>query len=142
MTYQAELSAIEARLLNNYTSTPVAIDDSGPIIDPATRQIVEQPDDAAWVRLSVRGAREEQASIGGAGSNRFRNYGVIIVQVFTPMREGPQAGRSIADVVGAIYRRQQFSGITCRGASVRDLGKVAGWIQHNVEIPYFRDDNF
>lgn len=142
MTYQAELQAIEGQLLNNYTATPVAIDDAGPIIDPATRNIVEQPDDAAWVRLSVRGAREEQASIGGAGNNRFRNYGVIIVQVFTPMREGPQAGRAIADIVGAIYRRQQFAGITCRGASVRDLGKVAGWIQHNVEIPYWRDDNF
>jgi hypothetical protein len=142
MSYQAELQAIEGRLLDNYTATPVAIDESGPIIDPATRNIVEQPDDAAWVRISVRGAREEQASIGGAGSNRFRNYGLIIVQVFTPMREGPQAGRSIADTVGAIYRRQQFSGITCRGASVRDLGKVAGWIQHNVEIAYWRDNNF
>ncbi len=142
MSYLDELRAIEGQFLDNYASTPVAIDEAGPVIDPATRNIVAQPDDASWVRISVRGAREEQASIGGAGSNRFRNRGVIFVQIFTPTREGPQSGRALADTVSAVFRRQQFGGIQCQAATVRDLGKVNGWIQHNVEIPYWRDSNF
>lgn len=140
MTYKAELSAIETRFLDNWSTTPVAMDDSGPVIDPTTRNIVEQPDDSAWVRLTVRGAQEQQASLGGAATTQFRNQGVITIQIFTPMRDGHAAGLELADTAGAVFRTEQFSGITCRAATVLSLGKVGGWIQHNVDIPFFRDD--
>lgn len=141
MTYAAELAAIEAQFLDNWSATPVAMDDSGPVIDPTTRQIVAQPDDAAWVRLLVRGAREEQASLGGVATVQFRNTGVITVSVFTPLREGHAAGRTLADTAGAVFRIQTFAGITCRAASVRELGRIDGaWIQTNVDVEFFRDD--
>jgi hypothetical protein len=140
VTYQAELAAIEQRFLNNYTGTPVAMDESGPVIDPATRNIVDQPDNAAWVRLLVRGAREDQASLGGAATTQFRNLGVITMQIFTPTRDGHAAGRTIADQVGAIFRQQQFSGITCRAASVVEVGKIdGGWNLTNVDVAFYRD---
>jgi hypothetical protein len=141
MTYAAELASIETRFLDNYTGTPVAMDDSGPVIDPDTRLIVDQPDDAAWVRLSVRGAREEQASLGGVATKQFRNFGLIMIQIFVPTRDGHAAGRALADTIGAIFRTQQFGGITCRASSVSEQGKIAGgWIQTNVDVAYFRDD--
>ncbi len=140
MTYAAELSAIEARFLDNWSTTPVAMDDSGPVVDPTTRNIVEQPDDSAWVRLSVRGAGEQQASLGGLTTVQFRNVGVITVSIFTPIREGHAAGRTLADTAGAIFRTEQFSGITCRAASVTELGRIeGGWNQTNVDVAYYRD---
>lgn len=140
MTYLAELAAIETRFLANYTATPVAMGVAGPVIDPATKAIVDQPDTSAWVRFLVRGARENQASLGGASANVFRNLGVIMVQVFTPTRDGHAAGRALADSIGAIFRAQQFSGITCRAASVSESASIeGGWIQTNVDIPFYRD---
>ena len=140
MSYQAELAAIETRFLDNWTATPVAMGSDGPVINPATKAIVDQPDDAPWVRFLVRGAREEQASLGGAGTTQFRNYGLIMMQIFTPFRNGHAAGRALADTAAAIFRTQQFGGITCRAASVIELGKIhGGWNQTNVDVPYFRD---
>lgn len=140
MTYQAELAAIETRFLDNWSATPVAMGSDGPVIDPTSKAIVAQPDDSSWCRLVVRGAREQQASLGGAGTKQFRNFGLVMIQIYTPMRSGHAAGRVLADTAAAIFRAQAFSGITCRAASVIELGKIdGGWNQTNVDIPYFRD---
>ena len=139
MSYAQELADIEGRFLANWTTTPVAVDE-GVIIDPVSKAIVAQPDAAAWVRITVRGAQEQQASLGGAATTQYRNSGVIMISIFTPTRSGHAAGRALADTAGAIFRGQQFGGITCRAASINELGKIdGGWFQTNVDLAFFRD---
>ena len=138
MSYQAELLAIESRFLEAWTATPVALDEGGPMIDPNSFAIVPQPSASSWVRLSVRSADERQASLGA--EPLYRNQGLILVSIFTPPAGGHAAGRGLADAAGAIFRGAYFEGITCRGASVRDLGETeGGWIMTGVDVAYFRD---
>jgi hypothetical protein len=132
MTYKSEQAAIEARFQANYTETPVKYDNVDYKPTPGI----------SWVELEVHTGDQMPISTGGPGDVLYRNTGIISIQVRTALNIGTQTGKNIADICAAVFRGQNFSSITCYGASITRLGMDDEWFLHNVSIPYFRDEAF
>lgn len=123
----AAAAAVIARWASAWTQTPTA---HGNVpFDPAAG--------TPWVRLSVIDGAGQQASVGAPQAVLERHAGVIVVQVFTPSGEGEGRARWLADQAAAVFRRQSFSGVSCRTPSFARLGESGGWFQVNVSIPYW-----
>lgn len=137
MSALQQLTDIEQRFLDLFTGYPVQFGEGPDCVDPATGQLVKQPDSSPWVRLTVRGDLEEQAALGG-GSTLWRNRALITAQVFAPEGERHTA-LTLGDTIAGIYRGASFGDVNCQGASVRQIGLLHGWQQVNVDIPFYRD---
>ena len=68
------LTATVAAVVSILIAVPVAY---------ANRQFTP-PDNAEWVRLAIIVGDSTLAGLGGAGSNRYRNAGVVTAQIFVP----------------------------------------------------------
>lgn len=130
MTYASEHAAIEARLSANWTTTPIKFDNVD--YKPTTQ--------AAWIELQIATGEQSAVSLGGIGATLYRNVGIISITVNVPLNSGGRTAKGYADSIAAIFRGQQFSSITCRGATITQIGEVDGWFKYNVSIPYFRDE--
>ena len=131
--YASELQAIESRFATEWNDrTPVAYHNV-PFVPP------ENPP-APWVRLTVLSGQSSQASMGDTAL--FRHSGVIDVTVFVPAGTASKGARELVDAVAEIFRRKQFSGITCRAPGFGDVGVRDGWYQINVSFPFHRDAIF
>jgi len=105
----------------------------------------ETPDgDIAWLRISVRHNESVQAAMGGSTSRRFRRYGLVIVEIRTPMadNDGLTQNDNIANVM-----RDTFEGATAadgaiwfRNARVREIGVDGAWFQTNVLADFMYDE--
>ena len=94
----------------------------------------------AWARITVLGGEQNQVSINGA-SPRWRQVGVITVQVFTPTEEGSEMGLAVADDIATIFRGVTVSGVVLQAGSVIPLGRTneEPYYQVNVEVPFRYD---
>jgi hypothetical protein len=80
------------------------------------------------------------ASLRSMGSQRLIRYpGIASVDIFVPLELGMKAIDQYADTIDGIFRAQSFSGITCRAAMRRDLGKDENYWRVNLSFPFFRD---
>lgn len=133
MTFKNEHKDIESRFQTQWGSTtPVAYDNIE--FTPVSG--------TAYVRLHISTGDQIPVSLGGIGATQYRGVGTISVNIYIPLNIGGQTGKDLADTAAAIFRGQTFSGITCRGAEVTDLGERNGWYVYNVSIPFFRDEIF
>lgn len=102
---------------------------------------LEKPQDTEWIRFTVLQGASLAASIG---SKRFRNTGVAIAQVFTPVGKGDKDAVSLADVVRGQFRAVTVSGVgvsvTFRTPSLTRVGRDGKWHQINVSCPFFWDE--
>lgn len=130
MTYNAEHAAIEARLSANWTTTDINYDNVDYKPTPET----------PWIKLEIATGEQIPVSLGGPGATLYRNGGVISITVYVPLNSGARTAKSYCDTLAAIFRGQQFSSITCRGASITRIGEDNGWFLYNASIPYFRDE--
>ena len=93
-----------------------------------------------WARITVQGGEQRQASIGGTSNRRWRQVGLIQVQVFTPTEQGATLALQIADDVATALRGVTVSGVVFRAASVIPVGRDAQQLfQVNVNVPYRYD---
>ena len=94
-----------------------------------------------WARVALVGGDAEIASAGGTGSRRWRHYGVVVVQVFTPLGKGAAMALAIADDVATAFRGVTASGVVLRAPTVRPIGTDAegAFWQCNIETPYRYD---
>ena len=96
-----------------------------------------------WLRLSVNHTTGDQATLGGAGSRRFRRGGQIFVQVFTPAEDDDGIGEAndLAKVVQTIFEGVSFDGVKCYASVPRPLDTDdARWIGVLVEISFTYDE--
>lgn len=91
-----------------------------------------------WARVSVREGDSTQVEFG---RNRYRNPGVLIVQVFVPIGEGDDVAREIADEAALAFRAQSFSGVHCKVPSIRTIGRTGSWWQVNLSVGFHWDDS-
>lgn len=130
--FEAERQAIESRLEANVTAIPIRYEN-------IPFEETKDPYCAVFVR---RGAGN-QISLGD-GAQLQRWAGVIIVQVFVPADTGTKPAAAYADMIAAVFNRQEFSVpgsglIRCRVAHSETVGVRNGWFQINVTVPYRRD---
>ncbi len=124
-------SALAARLRERFaTGWGLAT----PIAWPNTR--FDAPE-SAWVRYTDLPTLSTNAAIGDAGDCLVRHIGQIIIQVFTPIHQGPGAGILLAEAAAAIYENTTINNIhifACYISAIGDDGH--GWYQYNAVIPY------
>lgn len=144
----ATRAAIESRFLTMWTAdatnlrTPVALENVPylPVLvsGSATGSLPKPPNNAAWVRLTIREGESRQIELRDTTPLR-RSSGVIIVQIFVPRGTGTDASADYADLLPAIFERKQFGGITTRTQRTTIVGDTEHWWQRNVSFPYQRD---
>lgn len=130
MSFSTERSVIHKHFADNWTETEVAYDNVE----------FEPQADASWVRIVIRNGEGNQADINDTAP-LFRYSGVVIVQVFVPIRKGTDNALKLADAVSDIFRRQQLNhGIVFRTPYVTNVGQTNEWYQINVSCPFWRDE--
>jgi hypothetical protein len=89
MTYEAARAVIQQYFNANWTGTPmsaVVLDNEPQPTKPA----------GSWVRLSINPNFSQQESFGG-GTDRFRRFGIVFVQIFTRQGIGPKVSDALID---------------------------------------------
>ena len=132
MSFDDERAAIEKRMSDNWSTTPVKYENVS-FSRPST----------AWVALYINTGLTRQITLGDQ-EQVHRNVGIITVQICIPEDTGTAAARMLADAVGTLFRNATFSysdsgRITCYSPSLRSGGTQDGWFTLYVDIPYKRD---
>lgn len=101
----------------------------------------EPPDDKdTWARLNIRHNQGEQSTMGAPGSNRFRRFGFVTVQIFQKQGDYGIAARELAENALALFAGVENNGINYFNGTIREIGNDGrGWYQINV-ITEFRYD--
>ena len=118
---------------SSYSSVPIYYDDVVKSTPPAT---------AAYIQAKCDLLREVQSSLGEAGNRRFRIYGIIMVQVFTPFGDGLTLADVLSGVVKGAFRgvNTGSDAITFRNTRVVDVGPSGAWRQTNVVAEFDYDE--
>ena len=97
-----------------------------------------------WIKMSVLSNDTNRISLGPLG--RFRETGLLVFQIFTPINIGSNGARVLADQLAPLFHEAQFSlrnsgFIRCYAASLDDRGvsQDGNWYQVNLKISYDRD---
>lgn len=100
------------------------------------------PEGKTWVRFTCQENDGRQASIGSPGANRFRQYGLLILQVFQPQGQGSVDARTkAAAALTALKGARSDNGVLfydCYGRSVGNDDK--GFFQINVISSFYYDE--
>ena len=94
-----------------------------------------------WARIAIQAGEQNQASIGGTRTRRWRQVGLILVQVFTPTDVGANTAIAIADDVGTALRGVTISGVVFKASSVIPIGREDDepFYQVNITTPFRYD---
>jgi len=126
MSRAAIRQAIESRLASGWSTTPIAWDNV----------YFSPPANSPFLRMTILFGEELQVSM----LNGYRQHGIIDISVFVPVGSGTATAYSYADTLSGLFRGQQFSGISCRGAKTTRIPSLEkGWVQLNVSIPFYAD---
>lgn len=114
------------------TTTPIAWPDADFTI----------PEGKNWVRFTCQENDGRQVSMGSPGNNRFRQYGLIILQIFQPQGQGSVAARTLASNASSAFRgAQTTNGVHFENVYSRAVGNDgAGFYQINVFISFYYDE--
>jgi len=131
MSYSTVVRDIEQRLVDNWATTRIDINPNAPF---------KTSDGEEFVKLRVYNESSSRKTIGATGVHR--QNGTIIIQIYTNLAEGTRKGIGYGDTLAALFRDQQFNGITCREALVEDIGEFEGRWQTNLVIPFYWDGTY
>lgn len=97
---------------------------------------------SAWVRLTVRPAGAQQASLGTPSLDR--HSGIVFLQIFTPLDQGQDRSQWLADRAAAVFRKVDVAaspGSMVFGVPYQAVAETGGdnWHQINVVCPYTFD---
>ncbi len=101
----------------------------------------EKPaDDQAWVRFNIKHSDGGQATMGAPSANRFRQIGLIIIQIFSPEGKYAIRAKELANDAIEIYQGLQQSGITYQKVRPDEIGNDGhGYYQINVIAEFYYD---
>lgn len=93
------------------------------------------PDLSDFVRFRVKPVTS--VLIGGGGSTqRYRNYGSVLIQIFAPQGQGSGHVMTIADDISSLFRRFKTSTLRCRTPSVDGVREEGKHLILTVQVPY------
>ncbi len=88
-----------------------------------------------WARIQVRHNVSQQATLAGeVGNRRFRRFGIVTVQIFTPGDGGLTDSDKFTKVALDAFEGQNTGGdaIEFRNARINEIGEDGPWFQANV----------
>lgn len=104
-------------------------------------QAKDIPNNAPWVRLSIRHIEGYQASMGDPNNNRYRRIGSVTAQVFVPQGGASVQASQLAQQAAEIFTGATYLGIAFSNTVAREIGADGkGFYQINV-ISEFRYDD-
>lgn len=141
MSYSSIHNAIRKNLEALWTDNAIESRFDNNLKDPPDPDPTERDDEkVGWVRNSIRIPASEQASIG-AVKNRWRRFGIVIVQVFVPMNTGDARALQIVDLFVEKFEGKDIDGITFREATPSKVVPSDGpWYQVNTSCSFFVDE--
>jgi hypothetical protein len=85
------------------------------------------PRDETWVRFNSQETVGSQVSMGSPGSNRFRHFGIVTIQIFQPQDQGSKDARAKATTaLGAFMGVTTTNGIKFFDVTARQIGNDGG----------------
>lgn len=98
--------------------------------------------DEAHLRAYMDYTDEQQVTVGEVGGRRFRVYGILTVQIFTPYGNGNRISDAISGVVKTAFRgvNTGADAIEFRRVRVVDVGQSGAWLQTNVTAEFEYDE--
>lgn len=129
MTFLSDVQTISARFASRMTALR-------PQVAVAYDNIEFVPTlGSPWCRFTVLHGEGRHAAVNGL----YRNSGIVIVQIFTPIETGDALALGIADDVAGIFRGWRSGALLFGAPSLQRVGPDGGWYQLNVSIPYSSD---
>ena len=104
---------IVARFINAWSDSTVYTLDGETFIGP---------NDVPWVRLSVREMPGSQNTLGQPGNRKYERKGLILGQIFTPIKIGTQQADTLAQAFKDIFEGVTFNAVEGHDATIRRLG--------------------
>lgn len=89
-----------------------------------------------WVRLVVRHAASQQASLGGVGNRKFDREGLVLIQVFGRLDRGTKEVDDLAEKALAIYEGKTIDQIWFTSVVINEIGPLEGWYQINLDAQF------
>lgn len=90
------------------------------------------PTNSPWVRLTVSDGAADRIDSGPT----YRTVGVLIVQVFDVVDRGTKESMQLVDQIASAFRAVTLEGIACGVPSPITIGRVEGFWQTNVTLPF------
>ncbi len=141
-TLAGALAAIEARLVANWTTSRIVLDQNNPG-DPWP-PIDANGTPAPWVFLELLDTDASIVGFGSATNNTVLDSGLCKFHVMVPKDEGLDRARAHAVAIGEIFRQQQFyaseAGVAVRTLTPR-VGREASvddgnWVSMTCTVEY------
>lgn len=99
-----------------------------------------------WVWVSVKHADpgNSQQTLGQANGRRYRDFGIVTIQVFCPLGQGLKNNDKVATVARDIFRGKSAGNDTIefRTVAVKEIGEAGKWYQTNVTAVFTYDSVF
>ena len=102
----------------------------------------DPPNDAPWVRLTVRHTGSTQETLGPPGSRKFARTGSCFVQVFVPIDQGVAEADGLATVAREVFEGVSIAGTRLRFLDVvmRESGPEKKWFGVVIEAGFEYDE--
>lgn len=100
-------------------------------------------EDTPWVRFVIRHSIFEQATLANdVGSRRFRRFGIVAVQIYTPPGSGMTEPYKFAKVALDAFEGQSTSpdGVLFRNVRVNEEGQEGPWFKTSVFADFEYDE--
>jgi Bacteriophage related domain of unknown function len=139
------LARLTAALATPYPDLAVVYDDA--VADQPKGEQPAAPDPPVpsgkpWLRVGVRHAGGETASLGSInGKRRFEQSGILFIQMFTPSGDGGKLADPLGDTILDAYRTggATASGVQFRSARRVEVGKDGAWFLTNCLVDFQYD---
>src|SRR6267142_1235165 len=133
MAGKTVIDAVAARLAANWTLTPIVDDDSSGL---------GTGDGSPYVTIEYPVSVENQITVGSPGNNVFRESGAFRIVLSSPTGGGISQPLAWIDLLRAIFRGKQFSGVTTYAPSpgvIDNSNYVGGRFIISSSVPYYAD---
>jgi hypothetical protein len=87
-----------------------------------------------WARCTIRHSTADQRTFGEPGGRRFRQFGIVMIQLFAPWRSGRGSNLTqlLAQIVKDAYEGAATQDVTFRSVRFNEVGRSGPWYQINV----------
>ncbi len=101
------------------------------------------PNEAAWARVSMVTATGNQVAFGdNTGARRYREVGIVTVQIFTPLsaQSDLRDAAALAQVAVAAFRGVETpGGVEFLNVTPTRVGPSEAWFQYNITADFNYD---
>lgn len=135
MASKAVVDAVNARLVSNWTATPIV--DSNMQGEPSG-------DAGPFLTVQYPIGSEEHVGMAGVGNRTFRETGVIRIVLSIARGQGIGQGLGWAETLRALFRAQTFDGVACLAPSPPiedDRNDSGNYYVMSFACPYYYDLN-